>query len=186
MRVIAGSAKGTRLKAPKRKATRPATDIVKGAMFSMLENMAEYWDEVLDLYSGSGQLGIEALSRGAGHVDFVDHAPQCCAIIKENLETTKLSESAQVHCTTVDRAFTFLDKEYDIILVDPPYSDSSIDNIIEQLAVTNLVGKDTTVIVTHSPHHPLKQAYHPLSMVKEHRHGDSCISVFQKEEAACP
>ena len=82
-------AKGHRLKAPKRIATRPATDLVKGAIFSILENSVENWEQVLDIFSGSGQLGIEALSRGAGWVDFVDHSPQCCAIIKENLEKTK-------------------------------------------------------------------------------------------------
>jgi len=102
MRVIAGSAKGHRLKAPKRTATRPATDLVKGSIFSILENITDNWEYVLDLYSGSGGLGIEALSRGAGWVDFVDHAPQCCAIIKENLDKTKLSEYARVHCSTVN------------------------------------------------------------------------------------
>ncbi|MBN2240112.1 MAG: 16S rRNA (guanine(966)-N(2))-methyltransferase RsmD [Dehalococcoidales bacterium] len=184
MRVIAGTAKGHRLKAPKRQLTRPATDLVKGAVFSILENLDLDWDMVLDLYSGSGQLGIEALSRGAGWVDFVDHSPQCCAIIKENLEKTKLAEFARVHCSKIERAFSFLDREYDIILIDPPYSDQSIDNTIEQLAATKLVGNNTIVVITHSPHHPLKKEYHPLTMLKEHRHGDSCISVYQKEDAA--
>lgn len=184
MRVIAGSAKGHRLKAPKRTATRPATDLVKGSIFSILENMTDKWDNVLDLYSGSGGLGIEALSRGAGWVDFVDHSPQCCAIIKENLEKTKLSEFARVHCSTVNKALIFLDKEYDIILVDPPYPDTSIGDTINQLADTKLVGADTTVVVTHSPRNPLSEQYLSLQMIKEHRHGDSCISVFRKEEAA--
>ncbi len=184
MRVIAGIAKGHRLKAPKRTATRPATDMVKGAIFSILENLAENWKNVLDLYSGSGGLGIEALSRGAGWVDFVDHAPQCCVIIKENLEKTGFSEYSRIHCCTVNKAFTFLDKEYDIILVDPPYPDTSINDTLVQLADTKLVGAETTVIVTHSPRHPLSQQYSTLKMVKEHRHGDSCISVYRKEDAA--
>jgi 16S rRNA (guanine966-N2)-methyltransferase len=184
MRVIAGSAKGHRLKAPKRTATRPATDLVKGAIFSILENLADNWENVLDLYSGSGGLGIEALSRGAGWVDFVDHAPQCCAIIKENLEKTKLSEFARVHCCDVNKAINFLDKEYDIILVDPPYPDTSIGDTITRLAGTKLLQLDTTVVVTHSPHQPLSEQYLSLTMTKEHRHGDSCISVYRKEDAA--
>jgi 16S rRNA (guanine966-N2)-methyltransferase len=184
MRVIAGTAKGHRLKAPKRLATRPATDLVKGAIFSILENMTDNWDQVLDLFSGSGQLGIEALSRGAGQVDFIDHSPICCAIIKENLEKTKLSEFARVHCCSTDRAFSFLDKEFDIILIDPPYTDTSIGDTIEKLAGTKLVGKNTTVVITHSPHNPLQQEYLSLKMIKEYRHGDSCICIYRKEETA--
>ncbi len=184
MRVIAGLAKGHRLKAPKRTATRPATDLVKGSIFSILENITDNWDNVLDLYSGSGGLGIEALSRGASWVDFVDHAPQCCAIIKENLEKTKLSEFSRVHCITVNKALAFLDKEYDIILIDPPYPDTSIGDTISHLAGTKLVGADTTVIVTHSPRNPLAEEYNSLKMIKEHRHGDSCVSVYRKEDTA--
>ena len=96
MRVIAGKAKGHRLKFPKGTATRPATDLVKGAIFSILENIASKQGRVLDLFSGSGALGIEALSRGAAWVDFVDREPRCCAIIKENLEKTKLTDQAHI------------------------------------------------------------------------------------------
>ncbi|UCC17234.1 MAG: 16S rRNA (guanine(966)-N(2))-methyltransferase RsmD, partial [Dehalococcoidales bacterium] len=176
--------KGHRLKAPKRTATRPATDLVKGSIFSMLENTTDQWENVLDLYSGSGGLGIEALSRGAGWVDFVDHSPQCCAIIKENLDKTKFSEFARVYCSTVNKAITFFDKEYDIILIDPPYPDTSIGDTITQLAGTNLVGAETIVVVTHSSRYPLSERYRSLKMFKEHRHGDSCISMYRKEDAA--
>jgi len=181
MRVIAGKAKGHRLKVPKGGVTRPATDLVRGAIFSILENMTGDWDQVLDLFSGSGALGIEALSRGAGRVDFVERRPQCCAIIRENLEKAKLIEQAHVYCCTVAKAFSFLDKEYDIILMDPPYADSSIGTLIEELGNSKLVGTDTTVIVTHSPHLTLNSNYATLNMIKEHRHGDSCIAIFRKE-----
>src|SRR4030042_4002360 len=126
MRVITGTAKGHRLKVLKGTIVRPATDLVRGAIFSILENTTSNWEQVLDLFSGSGALGIEALSRGAGWVDFVDHAPGCCAMIKENLEKTKLIEHAHIYCCTVAKALSFLDKEYDIILMDPPYADLSI------------------------------------------------------------
>ncbi len=180
MRVITGEAKGHRLKVPKRTATRPATDLVRGAIFSLLENMAGDWQRVLDLFSGSGALGIEALSRGAGWVDFVEHNPRCCAIIRENLEKTKLAAQAHVYCCSVIKALSFLDKEYSIILMDPPYSNSSIGNVIEQLAASKLVGADTVLVVTHSPHLPLNPSYATLSLIKEHRHGDSCINVYRK------
>ena len=180
MRVIAGKAKGHQLKGPRGTPTRPATDLVKGAIFSILENMAEDWSQVLDLFSGSGQLGIEALSRGADRVDFVEREPRCCAIIKQNLEKTGFSNQAHVYCCSVAKAFTFLDKEYSIILMDPPYSDSLIGNLIAQLAETSLVGNSSAVVVTHSSLLPFNAAYGALNLVKEHRHGDSCIAVFHK------
>ncbi|MFC1985615.1 16S rRNA (guanine(966)-N(2))-methyltransferase RsmD [Chloroflexota bacterium] len=183
MRVIAGKAKGHRLKVPKGP-TRPATDLVRGAIFSILENATDHWEQVLDLFSGSGALGIEALSGGAGWVDFVEREPRCCAIIKENLEKTKLAAQAHVYCCSVTKALSFLDKEYNIILMDPPYSDSSIGTLLTQLATSKLVGAETTLVVTHSPHLPLDSTYVPLNLVKEHRHGDSCISVYRKEDRA--
>ena len=181
MRVIAGKAKGHRLKAPKRAATRPATDLVRGAIFSILETTTSDWEQVLDLFAGSGALGIEALSRGAGWVDFVEHEPRCCDIIRQNLEKTKLGAQAHIYCCSVAKALSFLEKEYNIILMDPPYSNSSIDSLVAQLAASRLVGTNSTVVVTHSPHHPLKSTYAPLNLVKEYRHGDSCIAIYQKE-----
>ena len=183
MRVIAGKAKGHRLKFPKGTTTRPATDLVKGAIFSILENITDDWAQVLDLFSGSGALGIEALSRGAGWVDFVERKPRCCDIIRQNLEWTKLAVQAHIYCCSVGKALSFLDKEYSIILMDPPYSDSSIGNLVEQLATSELVGANTVLVVTHSPRLPLNSAYTTLNLVKEHRHGDSCINVYRKESS---
>ncbi|MFH1639182.1 MAG: 16S rRNA (guanine(966)-N(2))-methyltransferase RsmD [Chloroflexota bacterium] len=182
MRIIAGEAKGHRIVAPKRRATRPATDLVRGAIFSILENMTDDWSQVLDLFSGSGALGIEALSRGAGWVDFVEHSRECCAIIKKNLEKTKLADRAHIYCCDVQKALSFLDKECDIILIDPPYPDLSIGDVITRLATLKLLKRSTPVVVTHSPHHPLDLVYGTLKRIKETRHGDSCIAVFRKEE----
>ncbi len=183
MRVIAGEAKGRRLKAPGRP-TRPATELVRGAIFSILENITSDWTQVLDLFSGSGALGIEALSRGAAWVDFVEREPGCCAIIKENLENARLAEQAHIYCCSVAKAFSFLDKEYNIILCDPPYADQSIGDVLTQLAGSKLVGKDTVLVVTHSPHLALNSSYGSMSRVKEHRHGDSCIAIYCKEGTA--
>lgn len=181
MRVIAGRAKGCVLKSPRGARTRPATELVRGAIFSILESAGSDWRLVLDLYSGSGSLGIEALSRGAGWVDFVEQASQCCAIIKQNLGKTGFKDDAHVYCCSVARAISFLEREYGIILMDPPYSDPSIDRVLQQLAGSKLVGGKSTVVVTHSPHHPLAPRYDCLSLVKEHRHGDSVIALYKKE-----
>jgi 16S rRNA (guanine(966)-N(2))-methyltransferase RsmD len=154
---------------------------VRGAIFSILEAFASDWTQVLDLFSGSGALGIEALSRDAGWVDFVEHEPRCCAIIRENLKKTRLGGKAHVYCCSVVKAISFLDKGYSIILMDPPYSSPSIDKIILQLANSKLVGEKTTVVVTHSPRRSLNSKYAALELIKEHRHGDSVIALYRKE-----
>jgi len=169
------------LKSPKGMGTRPATELVRGAIFSILESGVSDWTRVLDLFSGSGALGIEALSRGAGWVDFVEQKSACCAIIRQNLEKTKLGDRAHVYCCSVARAVSFLDKEYSIILVDPPYANPSIGRIIERLANSKLVSERTMVVVTHSPHRQLEPTYTSLNLIKEHRHGDSVIALYRKE-----
>jgi 16S rRNA (guanine966-N2)-methyltransferase len=181
MRVIAGRAKGHRLKVAKGTGTRPATDLVRGAIFSILETATSNWSRVLDLFAGSGALGIEALSRGAGWVDFVEQEPRCCSIIRQNLEKTKLADQAHLYCCSVAKALSFLEEEYSIILIDPPYADSSIGSLVQQLATSKLVGTESIIVVTHSPHLPLEPIYPPLHVIKERRHGDSCITVYQKE-----
>ena len=163
---------------------RPATDLVRGAIFSMLENLTDDWSRVLDLFSGSGALGIEALSRGAGWVDFVDRERRCCDIIKQNLAKTRLAERAHVYCTNAAKALAFLDKEYSIVLIDPPYADRTIGELVKQLADSRLVGEHAVVVVTHSSRFPLQPDYGSLIMFKEHRHGDSTISLYRKERTA--
>jgi 16S rRNA (guanine966-N2)-methyltransferase len=180
MRVIAGKAKGHQLRVPKRGIVRPATDLVRGAIFSILEAITSDWSRVLDLFAGSGALGIEALSRGSDWADFVDREPRCCDIIRQNLEKTKLAAQAHVYCCSVVKALTFLDKEYSIILMDPPYSDSSIGNFVTRLATSKLIGANSVVVVTHSPHLSLNSSYAALNLIKERRHGDSCIALYQK------
>jgi len=181
MRVIAGKAKGQRLIVPKCRTTRPATDLIKGVIFSILENITDDWEQVLDLFAGSGALGVEALSRGAGWVDFVEQEPRCCDIIKQNLIKTKLTAQAHVYCLSVDRVFSFLDKEYSIILMDPPYSDPAIDKTIAQLATSRLAGETSILVVRHWSRLPLNPVYSDLHLIKERCHGDSCIAIYQKE-----
>jgi 16S rRNA (guanine(966)-N(2))-methyltransferase RsmD len=181
MRVIAGKVKGQRLIAPRCTTTRPATDLIKGVIFSILENITDDWDQVLDLFAGSGSLGIEALSRGAGWVDFVEQEPRCCDIIRQNLAKTKLTAQAHVYCRSVAKVLSFLDKEYSIILMDPPYSDPAIGKTITQLATSRLAGETSILVVRHSSRLPLNPAYADLHLIKERCHGDSCIAMYQKE-----
>ena len=180
LRVITGTAKGTHLKVPET-GLRPATDLVRGAIFAMLENLTDDWSRVLDIFSGSGAFGIEALSRGADWVDFIDRERRCCDIIKINLEKTKFVEQAHVYCMTAERALSILDKEYSIVIMDPPYPDKSIGDVVKQLANSKLINQDSIVVVTHSSRFPLQQKYGTLTQFKEHRHGDSTISIYRKE-----
>jgi 16S rRNA (guanine966-N2)-methyltransferase len=181
MRVISGIAKGHQLTVPKTEVVRPATDLVRGAVFSILESLATDWSRALDLYSGSGAMGIEGLSRGVEWADFVDRQQRCCDIIKQNLIKTKFAEKAHVYCCSVTKAISFLKGEYGIIIMDPPYANSVIGDVITQVANSCLVGSKTVVVVTHSPHLSLNSIYGALKMIKEHRHGDSCISIYTKE-----
>jgi 16S rRNA (guanine(966)-N(2))-methyltransferase RsmD len=120
VRVIAGSARGRTLAAPK--GARPTSDLARGALFDMLANLDVGWDRALDWFAGSGALGIEALSRGAGWVDFVERDPAAVAVIRRNLAATDFSTRAAVHRLDAARALHVLPGPYDIILADPPYA----------------------------------------------------------------
>ncbi|MCL0089708.1 RsmD family RNA methyltransferase [Dehalococcoidia bacterium] len=126
MRVIAGKAKGHSLRWPKDPHIRPTVDLVRGAIFSALESLSVDWSHALDLYAGSGALGIEALSRGAEEVDFVERNHNCCSIIKENLKHTRLAERSRVYRMEARKALRTLEKQYTLIFLDPPYDESRV------------------------------------------------------------
>lgn len=184
MRIIAGKAKGQYIKSPKGVSLRPTSDLIRGAIFSILESIDADWSSVLDLYAGTGSLGIEALSRGAGWADFVEQNPKCCAIIKENLERAGLAAQAHIYCSSVTNALSFLKGRYGIILMGPPYADLSIIETLEQLAISCLVGAGSTMVVEHSYRLSLSSAYGNFQLVKHRRHGDTCISIFSPFQAA--
>ncbi len=180
MRVTGGEVKGYQLKVPKGDLVRPTTDMVRQALFSILEVMANNWAKILDLFAGSGALGIEALSRGAGWVDFVEREPRCCAVIKENLVKTDFKDRAHVYCCSVKKALTFLEDKYDIILMDAPYADRTSIDLLPQLAESVIISRDSLVVVSHASRFPLNSGYDDLSLVREQRYGDTCISIYHK------
>src|SRR6266571_286389 len=126
MRVISGSARGRRLKGPRGRGaiTRPSSGLVRGAIFSALASLGADLSRTLDLYAGSGALGIEALSRGAETCDFVDRDPAACAVIRENLRITGFHGRARVHCLSAVTALQRLPGPYTLVLADPPYNDA--------------------------------------------------------------
>jgi 16S rRNA (guanine966-N2)-methyltransferase len=180
MRVISGSAKGARLKSP-RSHTRPTTGMVRGAMFSILQSMVDEDWQAIDLYAGSGALGIEALSRGASRVDFVERDARSCDLIRDNLKKTGMLTQASVYCCSVNRALSFIDKAYDVIFLDPPYSDTSLGGVLGSLFESRLVSPASTVVVQHSTRQPLPQRYGPFAETKSRRYGDTCLSFYRQE-----
>ena len=170
------------MKSPRASRTRPTSDLVRGAIFSMLESVASDWSRVLDLYAGSGGLGIEALSRGAAWADFVEQDARCCNLIRENLEGTKLAGQAHVYCCTVKKALSFLKESYGIVLLDPPYSDPAAAATLAEVAASPLVRVESVIVMEHSPRLTLESAYGKFNLLKTRRHGDTCISVYGQEE----
>ena len=144
-----------------------------------MESLDSDWSSVLDLYAGTGSLGIEALSRGAQWADFVEHDSRCCAIIKDNLENAGVASQAHVYCCSATKAVSFLKRRYGIILMGPPYADSSVIETLERLANSRLVGAGTTVVVEHSLRLPLSSTYGNFHLIKDRRHGDTCISIYR-------
>lgn len=181
MRVITGSAKGHKLKAPKGMGTRPMLDRVKEALFSVLEGYGPIRGRVLDLYAGTGSLGIECLSRGASYADFVEQAAHVCRIIQDNLEHTRFRDRARVHTMPVARFLTTHKSQmpYAIIVMDPPYADPQIEETIGMVARSQLLAEDGVLIVGHSPRVPLADQFGRLRRIKFRRLGDSCFSIFE-------
>lgn len=151
MRVIAGSAKRLQLKTLDGFDTRPTTDRIKETLFNMITPFI-YDSVFLDLFSGSGAIGIEALSRGAREAIFVESSPKAMTCIKENLKTTRLESKALTLTRDVMAALYQLEgeKEFDFIFMDPPYNQGLERTVLEYLCGSQMVYEDTVIIVESS------------------------------------
>ncbi len=179
MRVIGGTARGRRLKGGSERGLRPTSDLVRGAMFDILGAMGVDLTRVLDLYAGTGALGIEALSRGAGWCDFVEKERHACRVIQENLETLGFAAKAAVFCLPVERALTKLTGKYSLILADPPYADDESGGVLERVAGSSLAGPETVILLEHSKRKSPPAALATLSSLTSRRHGDTVISIYR-------
>jgi 16S rRNA (guanine966-N2)-methyltransferase len=181
MRISGGKVKGTRLKTLPKRSVRPTTNVVRQAIFSLLGSRTASWHRVLDLFAGSGTLGIEALSRGAEWVDFVDYRRSCCDLIRANLKRIGVMQWSHVYCCNVSKAITFLEGSYDIIFMDPPYSDSAADGLLGTLANSRLLSRNSTIVLCHANRFPLNPDYDGLHLIEQRRYGDTFIFMYQKE-----
>lgn len=184
MRVIAGKAKGCTLKCPKEPRIRPTADRVRGAIFSALVSLGVEWSPALDLYAGTGAMGIEALSRGAEEADFVERNARCCAIIKENLQAAGFAQRSRIYHLDARRALHILDRQYSLVFMDPPYAENIEETILPELVCSALVGNKTTIVMEHRKTTTPSEAYGGFQITKRLRHGDTCVSIFQRRGGA--
>ncbi|PZR62587.1 MAG: 16S rRNA (guanine(966)-N(2))-methyltransferase RsmD [Chloroflexi bacterium] len=179
MRVIAGSARGIVLAAPRNRATRPITDRVKETVFGILGDRVPL-ARVLDLYAGSGAIGIEALSRGAEHCCFVEHGREALAILRQNLERARLDDRAEVRAGEVLRFLAaFGGDRFDLAFLDPPFSERAILAPLERL-VPHLSPR-ATVIVRRFWRTELPSVA-GLIPWRERRLGETVVAFLEREE----
>ena len=180
MRVITGTARGVRLKTPKGEKTRPTADRVKEAVFSIIQFETE-GSRFLDLFAGTGQMGIEALSRGASRAVFVDEWRDACQLVKENLRLTNLTEKASV---VQDQYLSYLKKcreTFDIIFLDPPYAEIFLENALNLISEIDILSDRGIIICERPAEKQLDLEIPGLRRCKDYRYGKSWITVFRKE-----
>ena len=182
MRVAAGKAKGRLLKGAVSPEVRPTTARVRAAIFNILQTNLYQDARVLDLYAGTGSLGIEALSQGAGWADFVDLDRRQCAVIRANLKTTGFSTQAKVRTGAALQTLSQLEGHYQVVLLDPPYKLEELDEVLEAMASTpGLLGAEGMVVAGHSRHLELKYKYGSLQRVSQRRYGDNAVDFYRNE-----
>ncbi len=182
MRVIAGCAKSRRLKVPKGLKIRPTLDKVREALFDILGNDAAV-DRVLDLYAGSGSLGIEAISRGAKYCTFVDNNPKCIKAIRENLSNLGFGSRSNVLRSNVSKALRSLEKvaqRFDLVFMDPPYGEAKIS--LQQVAKSDILSPHCVVVVEHYKKDAMPKEAGPLRMIKASRYGDTVLSFYRRRK----
>ena len=179
MRVIGGEAGGRRLKGPPRSGVRPTSDRVREALFEILASHDADLSRVLDLYSGTGALGIEALSRGGGHCDFVEADSKTCDVIRENLAATRMIDRAKVYPLPVARATSRLKGPYTLVVADPPYEYDRAENELIDLIEGSLVASEGIVAVEHSKRRAWPEALASKVQLLSRRYGDTALTLYQ-------
>ena len=182
MRVAGGVAKGRKLRGATISGARPTSELVRGAIFNVLGPLEPSPPRVLDLYAGSGSLGIEALSRGGRWADFVERHPRQCAAIRANLATTSFADISRVYCMEAQKALAVLEGRYSLVLMDPPYRLTNLGPVLDGLTEENLLQEGATVVVGHSKLLSLDRTYESLTLVGHYRYGDSAVDFFLQGE----
>lgn len=181
MRVISGKARGVQLKTPDGMATRPTADRVKEALFSIIQ-----FDlpgaKVLDLFGGTGQLGIEALSRGAKSAVFVDAGEPACRLIRENLRRTKLETDTSVVRSDYLAYLQRCREKFDIIFLDPPYAEVFLENALNCIAEIDILQSGGIIIAERPVGKELPWELDGFTRSKDYKYGTVLLTLYRKNE----
>ena len=180
MRVISGKAKGIVLKTPDGMATRPTSDRVKEAIFSIIQFDVPM-SAVLDLFGGNGQLGIEALSRDAKKSVFVDEREDACRLIRENLKKTKLEQYARVVRSDYLAFLKSCKEKFDIILLDPPYAEVFLENSLKMITEIDILQSGGIIVAERPVGKELPWDFPGYSRSRDYKYGRTLITIYRKQ-----
>ena len=185
MRIISGAAKGRRLAVPKQDSLRPTSDRVKESIFNIIGKEVD-GKVVLDLFAGTGNLGIEALSRGAKKAVFIEKSREAVRLIQRNLSACQMEEGAEILVKEVDQAIPILKQRgesFDLIIIDPPYERGWIQKTLKALNEKCIYHSDSILVVEHTRREPLPDISGAWELIRQRRIGDTVLSfltpVFQ-------
>ena len=179
MRVITGKARGVVLKTPDGMATRPTTDRVKEALFNIIQFEIPT-ARVLDLFGGTGQLGIEALSREAKSAVFVDEREDACRLIRENLKRTKLAEFARVIRSDYMAYLRSCKDKFDIVLLDPPYAEVFLENSLKMITEIDILQSGGIIVAERPVGKELPWEFPGFERSRDYKYGKTLITIYRK------
>jgi 16S rRNA (guanine(966)-N(2))-methyltransferase RsmD len=178
LRIIAGACKGRRLFAPDGLGVRPTSDKVKGAVFSMIAARVE-GAAVLDLFSGTGGLGLEALSRGASFCRFCDNSPESLAFLRKNVLCCGFGDRCEIVRGDYTRALAGRDRAWDIIFLDPPYRAGCYTDCLERIASDGCLAEDGLVVAEHDARFSFQEYTPDFEKIREKKYGATGVTIFQ-------
>ncbi|WP_028595628.1 16S rRNA (guanine(966)-N(2))-methyltransferase RsmD [Paenibacillus assamensis] len=184
MRVISGTARGRSLKAVPGMNTRPTTDKVKEALFSMI---GPYFDggTALDLFAGTGGLGIEALSRGVDHAVFIDMDPKAIETIKHNVNVARVAEKAEIFRNDAKRALKALakrDMKFDLVFMDPPYRMTDADMLLTTMLEQEMLSEQAIVVIEHDSNYTYPEHIGAMACFRNAKYGEIALSLYTKKQ----
>ena len=180
MRVITGTARGRRLKELEGMETRPTTDRVKEGLFSILQFHIE-GRRILDLFAGTGQLGIECLSRGAQSCVFVECRTDAVKLIRENLKTTDLTDRAQVVSGDSMSYLNSVRQPFDLIFLDPPYESGQLETALVHIAKFDILAPHGIIAAEHPVDKALPQLAPPYRLHRTYRYGKIGVTIYHRD-----
>lgn len=178
MRVTGGAARGVPLQSPRAPGVRPTTDRVRTALFNILAAHNVEAAVVADFYAGTGSLGIEALSRGAAQADFVEADRRQMDVIRANVQAARVADRATLIHADVERALNSLERRYDFVLMDPPYTQPFPAHVVSRLAELDLLADGALVVVGHASRVEAPETCGALVRDQDRRYGDSSLAFY--------